>query len=79
MIAVAADIALAHRRFKHREEDVGLLGCRVEEDGPIWFNKVGDLRSGLCGLPLCEACFPAGATGDAPQWTGSCVSTAVCR
>ena len=41
MIAVAADIALAHRRFKHREEDVGLLGCRVEEDGPIWFNKVG--------------------------------------
>lgn len=41
MIAVAADIALAHRRFKHREEDIGLLGCRVEEDGPIWFNKVG--------------------------------------
>ena len=41
MVAVAADIALAHRRFKHREEDVGLLGCRVEEDGPIWFNRVG--------------------------------------
>ena len=41
MIAVAADIALAHRRFKHREEDIGLLGCKVEEDGPIWFNKVG--------------------------------------
>ena len=40
MIAVAADIALAHRRFKHREEDVGLLGCRVEEEGPIWFNRV---------------------------------------
>ena len=28
MIAVAADIALAHRRFKHRAEDIGLLGCR---------------------------------------------------
>eukprot|EP00435_Cladocopium_sp_Y103_P047618 s2321_g14.t1 len=41
MIAVAADIALAHRRFKHRKEDVGLLGCRVEEGGPIWFNQVG--------------------------------------
>ena len=41
MIAVAADIALAHRRCKHREEDVGLLGCRVEEEGPIWFNRVG--------------------------------------
>eukprot|EP00435_Cladocopium_sp_Y103_P028867 s3838_g7.t1 len=41
MIAVAADIALAHRRFKHRAEDVGLLGCRVEPDGPVWFNKVG--------------------------------------
>ena len=41
MIAVAADIALAHRRFKHREEDVGLLGCRVDEEGPIWFNRVG--------------------------------------
>eukprot|EP00435_Cladocopium_sp_Y103_P007668 s5210_g2.t1 len=41
MIAVAADIALAHRRFKHRPEDVGLLGCRVEPDGPVWFNKVG--------------------------------------
>ena len=41
MIAVAADIALAHRRFKHRESDVGLLGCRVEEQGPIWFNRVG--------------------------------------
>ena len=41
MVAVAADIALAHRRFKHREEDVGLLGCRVDEEGPIWFNRVG--------------------------------------
>ena len=41
MVAVAADIALAHRRFKHRESDVGLLGCRVEEQGPVWFNKVG--------------------------------------
>ena len=41
MIAVAADITLAHRRFKHRAEDVGLLGCRVEDDGPIWFNQVG--------------------------------------
>ena len=41
MVAVAADIALAHRRFKHREEDVGLLGCRVEEEGPVWFNRVG--------------------------------------
>ena len=41
MVAVAADIALAHRRFKHREEDIGLLGCRVEDSGPIWFNKVG--------------------------------------
>ena len=41
MVAVAADIALAHRRFKHRAEDVGLLGCRVDEDGPIWFNRVG--------------------------------------
>ena len=41
MVAVAADIALAHRRFKHRAEDVGPLGCRVEPDGPIWFNKVG--------------------------------------
>ena len=41
MVAVAADIALAHRRFKHRAEDLGLLGCRVEPDGPIWFNKVG--------------------------------------
>eukprot|EP00435_Cladocopium_sp_Y103_P006405 s3783_g2.t1 len=41
MIAVAADIALAHRRFKHRAEDIGLLGCRVEPDGPVWFNKVG--------------------------------------
>jgi len=41
MVAVAADIALAHRRFKHREEDVGLLGCRVEEVGPVWFNRVG--------------------------------------
>eukprot|EP00435_Cladocopium_sp_Y103_P065264 s836_g27.t1 len=41
MVAVAADIALAHRRFKHRAEDVGLLGCRVEPEGPIWFNRVG--------------------------------------
>ena len=41
MVAVAADIALAHRRFKHREEDVGLLGCRVEDGGPVWFNRVG--------------------------------------
>ena len=33
MVAVAADIALAHRRFKHREEDVGLLRCRVNRGG----------------------------------------------
>ena len=24
-----------------RAEDVRLLGCRVEDDGPIWFNQVG--------------------------------------
>ena len=36
MVAVAADIALAHRRFKHREEDVGLLGCRVDEEGALY-------------------------------------------
>ena len=41
MVAVAADIALAHGRFKHRKSDVGLLGCRVEDQGPICFNKVG--------------------------------------
>ena len=51
MVAVAADIALAHRRFKHRAEDVGLLGCRADEEG--WH-----LWSGLCGLPLCPSGVP---------------------
>ena len=51
MVAVAADIALAHRRFKHREEDIGLLGCRVEDSGPIWFNKVGTFGVGANPTP----------------------------
>jgi hypothetical protein len=38
---VAADIAKAHRRFKHAEEDHGYLCCRAREGGPIWVNRVG--------------------------------------
>ncbi|CAE7826044.1 unnamed protein product [Symbiodinium sp. CCMP2592] len=41
LIGVAADVAKGHRRYKHRSEDHGYLGCRAREDGPIWFNRVG--------------------------------------
>ncbi|CAE6970985.1 unnamed protein product [Symbiodinium sp. CCMP2592] len=41
LIGLAADVAKGHRRFKHRSEDHGYLGCRAREDGPIWFNRVG--------------------------------------
>ena len=41
LIGVAADIAKAHRRFKHAEEDHGYLCCRAREGGPIWVNRVG--------------------------------------
>ena len=38
---MAADIAKAHWRFLHCEEDHGYLGCRVQPEGPIWINRVG--------------------------------------
>ena len=41
LVGVAADVAKAHRRVKHRPEDHGYLGCRARDDGPIWLNRVG--------------------------------------
>ncbi|CAE7203224.1 unnamed protein product [Symbiodinium sp. CCMP2592] len=41
LIGIAADIAKAHRRYKHAPEDHGYLGCRARPDGPIWINRVG--------------------------------------
>ena len=41
LIGIAADIAKAHRRFKHAPEDHGYLGCRARPDGPVWINRVG--------------------------------------
>ena len=41
MICLAADIEKAHRRFLHKQEDLGYLGCRAGETGPVWVNRVG--------------------------------------
>ena len=41
LIGIAADIAKAHRRFKHAPEDHGYLGCKARPDGPVWINRVG--------------------------------------
>ena len=42
VLAIAADIQKAHRRFLHREEDHGLLGCRASSSSStIWINRVG--------------------------------------
>ena len=46
--SVVGDIAKAHRRFKHREEEHGYLGCEIDsrekiEGDPqtVYVNKVG--------------------------------------
>ena len=41
LVGIAADIAKAHRRYKHAPEDHGYLGCRARPDGPVWINRVG--------------------------------------
>ena len=41
MLAVAADIAKAHRRFLHHPDDHGLLACRAKPGGAVWVNRVG--------------------------------------
>ena len=78
MIAVAADIALAHRRFKHREEDVGLLGCRVDEEGPIWFNRVGTFGVACAAYQFARLASLMGRIGDAPMGPGSCLPAPLC-
>ncbi len=42
--SVVGDISKAHRRYKHRKEEHGFLGCQLEGDGEdswIYVNKVG--------------------------------------
>ena len=70
LVGVAADVAKAHRRVKHRPEDHGYLGCRAWEDGPIWLNRVGTLSMvcaayhfarlaglvGRCALMILQTC-----------------------
>ena len=42
VLAIAADIQKAHRRFLHREEDHGMLGCKASSSSStIWINRVG--------------------------------------
>ena len=80
MIPVAADIALAHRRFKHREEDVGLLGCRVEEEGPIWFEGVGTFGVACAAYHFRQVGVTHGQViGDAFAGAGPCFPTSLCR
>jgi hypothetical protein len=43
--SIQADISKAHRRFKHRQQDWGLLGCQLTP-GRVWLNKVGTFRVG---------------------------------
>ena len=39
---LTADISKAHRRYKHKEEDWGLMACRLEEEGEeLFLNCVG--------------------------------------
>ena len=70
LVGVAADVAKAHRRVKHRPEDHGYLGCRAREDGPIWLNRVGTFGMacaayhfarlaglvGRCALTILQTC-----------------------
>ena len=45
--SVVGDISNSHRRFKHREEELGFLGCQIDEAIDIvYVNKVGTF--GVC-------------------------------
>jgi hypothetical protein len=42
------DVKKAHRRFRHRRADWGLLGCRLRP-GELWLNRVGTFGVGSAG------------------------------
>ena len=43
-----SDVSKAHRRFLYRQEDWGLLGCRIRQ-GKVWINRVGTFGIGSAG------------------------------